>query len=204
MRCSRSVWLAFLLAAGGSAWAKPEARLDSLVAQITRSRAAKDSLLRHAPDSPIPLQSRPSFTGLRYFPVDLSFRVIGELHIYGRRQQISVPTSAGTGLAMEKFGRLQGRLQGKPFWLEVYRSLEDGELLVLFKDPTNGQETYAGGRYAALSSLGEGQYLLDFNMSYNPYCAYNPNYVCPLPPPQNYLSVPIRAGEKAGGLDLAH
>ncbi|MBI2505343.1 MAG: DUF1684 domain-containing protein [Candidatus Latescibacteria bacterium] len=177
---------------------------DSLAGQYLRARALKDSLLRHDPTSPIPLQGRASFAGLSYFAPDPQYRLIGELSLYGRRQQISVPTNAGTGLPMEKFGRLQAQFQGKACWLEVYRSLENGELEVFFKDPTNGLQTYGGGRYVPLIELGSGQYLLDFNMSYNPYCAYNPTYVCPLPPPQNHLSIPILAGEKAYGLDLAH
>lgn len=177
---------------------------DSLAGQYQRARALKDSLLRHDPGSPLPAQVRAAFSGLSYFAPDPQYRLIGELSLYGRRQQISVPTNKGPALPMEKFGRLQVQFQGKAFWLEVYRSLENGGLEVLFKDPTNGLQTYGGGRYVPLIELGQGQYLLDFNMSYNPYCAYNTTYVCPLPPPQNYLAIPILAGEKVYGPDLAH
>jgi len=201
LRCFASLCLAFLSLCCP---AYPALLPDSLAAQLAQARAAKDSLLRHAPDSPIPPRARAAFAGLNYFPPDLDLRLIGELHLYGRRQQIQVPTTAGTALAMERFGRLQVQLRGKPFWLEVYRSSESGELTIFFRDSTNGQETYAGGRYVPLSGLGDGRYVLDFNLSYNPYCAYNPEYVCPLPPPQNHLPVPIRAGEKIPGPDLAH
>lgn len=177
---------------------------DSLAGQYQRARALKDSLLRRDPDSPLPAQARAAFAGLSYFAPDPQYRLIGELSLYGRRQQISVPTNAGTGLPMEKFGRLQAQFQGKAFWLEVYRSLENGDLEVFFKDSTNGVQTYGGGRYVPLVELGQGRYLLDFNMSYNPYCAYNTTYVCPLPPTQNHLDFPILAGEKAYGPDLAH
>lgn len=204
MRCFALLWLIFLFLCLPARPESPGARLDSLAARIAQARALKDSLLRYGSDSPLPPQARSGFAGLNYFPMDPEFRLIGDLHIYGRRQQISVPTTAGTALPVERFGRLQIHPQGKPFWLEVYRGIESGELMVFFKDSTNGLETYAGGRYVPLAEVGDGQYLLDFNLSYNPYCAYNPEYICPLPPPQNHLPVPIRAGEKIPGLDLAH
>ncbi len=175
----------------------------AIIARIEQFRAAKDSLLRHDPNSPIPAAMRADFKGLDYFPIDLKFYLIGDLHIYGRRRQIQVPSTDGAFLPMERFGRFVAQLEGKPFWLEVYRSLEDNSLTVLFTDKTNGQETYSGGRYAFLVDLGKGEYLLDFNKSYNPYCAYNPDYVCPLPPAQNRLPMAIRAGEKVFGADLA-
>lgn len=176
----------------------------SLAARIRQARAAKDSLLRNSPDSPVPAKERAGFRGLVYYPVDPRYRLVGELHRYGRAQVIQVPTSAGTQLAMEKHGRFRGMLLGKPLELEVYRSTENGELVVLFKDRTNGGNTYGGGRYAPVSDLGNGRYLLDLNMAYNPYCAYSPDFVCPLPPLQNRLAVPIEAGEKVPGPDLAH
>lgn len=178
---------------------------DSLAGQYLHVRALKDSLLRHDPNSPLPVQVRASFTGLSYFAPDPHFRLIGELSLYGRRQQISVPTTnQGQALPMERFGRLQVHCQGKAFWLEVYRSLENGDLEVFFRDATNSVQTYGGGRYVPVVGLGNGQYLIDFNMSYNPYCAYNSTYVCPLPPPQNRLPIPIPAGEQVYGADLAH
>ncbi len=175
-----------------------------IVVRIEQSRAAKDSLLRHDPNSPIPPELRAAFKGLNSYPVDPKFHLIGDLHLYGRRRQIQVPTTDTTFVPMERFGRFVAQLEGNPFWLEVYRSLEDHSLLVLFTDETNGQETYSGGRYVHLANLEKEGYLLDFNASYNPYCAYNLDYVCPLPPAQNRLSLPIRAGEKAYGADLAH
>lgn len=197
-------------AAAGLDEAPAGADSTSGAAEIRTFRAAKDSLLRHGPDSPIPVAVRPAFEGLSYYPFDPRFRMVGDLHLYGRRREIQVPTTGDSFSPMERFGRLKVEIEGKAFWLEVYRSFEDDGLLVLFKDATNGGETYAGGRYAPLTAHGEGTYLLDLNMAYNPYCAYNPDYVCPLPPPQNRLPVEIRAGEKkysarsgSHGADLA-
>jgi uncharacterized protein (DUF1684 family) len=194
-----------MLGLAGPSAAQPAALPgDSLAAYYQRARALKDSLLRGDPASPLPAQARAAFAGLSYFAPDPQYRLVGELSLYGRRQRIMVPTNKGQALPMEKYGRLQAQFQGKAFWLEVYRSLENGQLEVFFKDPTNGVQTYGGGRYAPIAELGQGRYLLDFNMSYNPYCAYNSSYVCPLPPPQNHLGIPILAGEKAYGPDLAH
>jgi uncharacterized protein (DUF1684 family) len=176
----------------------------SLAARIQQARAAKDSLLRHSPDSPLPAEARTGFGGLVYYPVDPRYHVAGELLRYGRAQVIQVPTNGGTQLAMEKHGRFRGILLGKPLELEVYRSTENGELVVLFKDRTNGGDTYGGGRYVPVSDLGNGHYLLDLNMAYNPYCAYSTEFACPLPPLQNHLAMPIKAGEKVPGPDLVH
>ncbi|MBT4502653.1 MAG: DUF1684 domain-containing protein [Gemmatimonadetes bacterium] len=176
----------------------------AIVAQIELGRAAKDSLLRLSPDSPLPADQRPQFQSLHYFPIDLTYRLTGALHAYGRRRQIRIQTSDGNSMPMERFGRILAQWEGKPFSLEVYRSLEDSSLEVFFKDATNGAETYGGGRYVRLQFLGEGAYLIDFNESYNPYCAYNPEFICPLPPPQNHLPFALRAGEKNYGSDLAH
>ena len=173
------------------------------MARVLESRKARDDFLRNSKDSPLPVPLRQGFKGLDYFPLDPGFRLVGDLHIYGQRRRIQVPTSAGSLVAMERFGRLVASLEGISFRLEVYRSLEEDELLALFRDSTSGSLTYSGGRYVLLSPLGNGSYLLDFNRAYNPYCAYNPDYVCPMPPPQNHLSLSIRAGERAFGTDLA-
>lgn len=176
----------------------------AIVALIQESRTAKDSLMRYGSESPIPEPLRAKFEGLRYFPIDLKYRLVGDLHLYGRRRQIQIPMTDSSSIPMERFGRFVTQLEGKPFWLEIYRSLEENSLLVFFKDATNGSQTYGGGRYARLRQLDNGRYLLDFNGAYNPYCAYDPNYICPLPPLQNHLSFAIRAGEMNYGADLAH
>jgi uncharacterized protein (DUF1684 family) len=192
------IWLSTALAA-------PPAAVDtSVAAQVLRGRAAKDSLLRQAPDSPLPAAARSGFRGLEYYPVDRKLRMVGDLSRYGRSSVLQVPATDGTTIAMARFGRLRGLLRGTPVELEVYRGLEDGALVVFFADRTNGRGSYAGGRYAPVTPLADGRYLLDFNLAYNPYCAYNPDYVCPLPPPQNHLAVPVEAGEKAPPAALAH
>lgn len=177
---------------------------EAIISLIEQGRAAKDSFLVHDPDSPLTEEMKSRFDGLRYFPVDLTYRVVADFHVYGRTRSIPVPTNLESVIEMERFGRIVGTCAGNSFSLEVFRSKEDGSSLVLFRDRTSGTESYSAGRYVRVADAGEGTYLIDFNNSYNPYCAYNSDYVCPLPPPENILSFPVRAGEKDTGANLAH
>ncbi len=172
---------------------------------IAVSRAAKDSLFRSSdPNSPIPAESRNSFPGLSYFKPDQAYSFNGELHRYGRPRQVELLTNTGSHLPLERFGRLFFRFDGKVFWLEIHRNMEAGELSIFFTDETNGDQTYSGGRYVPLTALENGTYLVDFNRSYNPYCAYNPSYICPLPPAHNHLPFAVLAGERSYGPNVAH
>jgi uncharacterized protein (DUF1684 family) len=171
---------------------------------IRETRAFKDSLLRHGDDSPLLPDDRPGFAGLSYYPIDLQYRLVGQMHRYGRLRQIEVPDTGGTTLTMERFGRLYFSWREKEYWLEVYRSLENGQLEAFFRDESSGSTTYSGGRYVGIGPLQDGLYLIDFNMAYNPYCDYNPAYICPVPPPHNALPFSVEAGERTYGTDLAN
>lgn len=191
---------ALAISAGQALASEPTSEPDRLQA----ARAAKDSLFRTSEESPIPAAARPGFAGLRYFPFDPRYRFVGELHAYARRQLIEVPATGGRTLTMERYGRFIGQWEGAPFTLEVYRGLEDGSLLVLFRDGTTGHETYAGGRYAPLEIAPGALPVLDLNRAYQPYCAYNESYVCPLSPPLNRLPFPVLAGERGAEVAQRH
>lgn len=116
-----------------------------------------------------------------------------------------IPTSSGKLKTYTKFGELTFLIDNKSYTLAVYRSmalvnhpLYKDYLFVPFKDPTNGKETYGGGRYLDLrmKEFENKQIILDFNKAYNPYCAFTSGYSCPIPPQENHLKVPILAGEK--------
>ena len=194
----------YLLLFAQASSAQPQPDPAVLIAAINDTRSHKDSLFAFGSDSPMPRAERASFAGLKYYPIDLQYHLIGELHIYGRQRQIEVPDTGGSTITMERFGRLYTTWRGKEFWLEVYRGLESGVLEAFFKDATNGKTTYSGGRYVRIDPLTKGLYAIDFNMAYNPYCDYNPEYICPMPPPQNFLPFAIEAGELDYGTDLAH
>ena len=82
--------------------------------------------------------------------------------------------------------------------LEAFQSVGEGpgRLFVPFRDATSGRETYGGGRYLDLDVAASGRYALDFNRAYHPYCVYDASWVCPFPPPENTLELPVTAGER--------
>jgi uncharacterized protein (DUF1684 family) len=96
---------------------------------------------------------------------------------------------------MARAGIVRFPLDQREVTLATYEQGDD--LFIPFRDATSGVDTYGAGRYVEAFPLGDDRYLLDLNLAYNPYCAYNEDWSCPLPPRENWLDVPIRAGERA-------
>jgi uncharacterized protein len=167
---------------------------------LQAARQHKDETFRTAADSPIPADRRDGLLPLRYFPPDPAYRAAGQLKTGDARAAgVNMPTSTGKSRAMVRVGVLEFNLKGRPLSLGAF--VEEGSsnldrLFVPFTDLTTGTETYPGGRYLDLTRTPTGIYEIDFNLAYNPYCYYNPNYDCPYPPAENRLPLPIRAGEK--------
>lgn len=176
---------------------------EALIEEIEATRALKDSLFRHGPESPLRPEAAAGFPGLRYFPVDPAWRIPGEFHRYGRVRRLPMPDSAGATTVVRRLGRFLFERGGRSFRLEVYGSDQDPGLSVFFTDETNGGQTYGAGRYAPVAADRNGTWVLDFNLAYNPFCAYNAEYICPLPPEENRLPFAVRAGELNPGPDLA-
>lgn len=145
---------------------------------------------------PLTEAQRSRFKGLAFYTprVDLVFDVA--------LQQASTPdtvrfiTNDGTYDTYLRLGRFDFEFEGRPHGLTLYRSVAGGTLFLPFSDLTAGDETYGAGRYLDPQPLGAERYRLDFNHAYNPYCAYNSRWVCPLPPPENLLDFAVRAGER--------
>lgn len=168
--------------------------------QVEEFRRSKDHILRTDPDSPI--SQRHAFQGLEYFPPDPKFRVKARFVGDPRPQPLRMVTSKGVEQDYLRVGHFEFALEGQPLRLAAYRSARthghgDESLFVPFRDATSGKESYGAARYLDIPQGPPQEYILDFNMGYNPYCAYSEDYVCPLPPQENWLSVAIRAGEKA-------
>jgi len=167
---------------------------------ITEARAVKDKAFREEPE-PIPADKRDALLPLRYFPPDPSYAAPAELKLANERPVFEMPTSTGKLRRMERVGVLEFLLRGQPMSLAAF--VEEGQplenLFVPFADLTTGKETYPAGRYLDIRPTSTGFYTVDFNMAYNPTCAYNASYDCPYPPASNRLKVEIRAGEKAPG-----
>ncbi|MEZ0609831.1 DUF1684 domain-containing protein [Fibrella sp. WM1] len=165
-------------------------------AEMIASRQKKDDFMRNSADSP--LLDKEAFSGLPYFDPDPSFRVQARLEPFpaGQSQKLVVHLTDGSEEVYEKYAHANFTLNGQSCRLLVLKF--DGNLTVLFQDATSAKETYGGGRYIDIepNTVADNQVVLDFNTAYNPYCAYNPNYACPLPPPENKLPVAVKAGER--------
>lgn len=188
-----------VLVAGGAACTIRPAEED-YPAKIAAIRAAKDDSFKNASDSPVPADKKAAMLPLQYFPIDESYAVPASLEPAAERTRIQVPTSTGKIRNIERIGALKFLLQGKPMRLTAFLDVDSPQvnrLFVPFADQTSGTETYAAGRYMELDPTATGIYVVDFNVAYNPYCYYSPEFDCPYPPKENRLEVPIRAGERA-------
>jgi uncharacterized protein len=165
-------------------------------------RGTRDELFRLHPQSPLPEETRAGFDGAQYFPYDAELRVLAKIEPE-EPESLEIAGSAGSAVRFTRFGRASFELAGEPrslalYWLEGY----GGGIFVPFGDATNGVESYGPGRYVLDSVKGAdlgmeaGRLVLDFNFAYNPSCSYNARWACPLCPPPNRLSIPIRAGER--------
>jgi uncharacterized protein (DUF1684 family) len=183
----------------------PSAPIDArpYAEQIEADRRQKDDFFRTDGESPLPVPQRASFAGLPYFAVDPGFRVPASLQQEPTNPPVIIlmATSRDRPRRMQRVGTLQFTVQGQSRQLSAY--VEEGQsldrLFVPFGDLTNGLETYEAGRNLELPRTATGVYDLDFNRAYHPYCLYNANYDCPIPPKENRLDIPIRAGERLAG-----
>lgn len=168
--------------------------------EVLAWRAAKNAMFASGPDSPLPPADRTGFTGLPYWPVNSTFRMAARLdEDRSNTHIIELPTSSTELRRMQRVGSLHFSFAGRPLTLTAFADegvTEITRLFVPFGDLTSGTETYQGGRYLDLTRTPTGFYDLDFNRAYHPYCVYNINYVCPVPPRENRLDIAVRAGER--------
>ena len=139
------------------------------------------------------------YKGLKYFPIDLAYRYELRLAPTARRDVIIVQSTRGNVRRARRIGWFDFKVGGIPVRLEAVRLLEPGigenDISVFFRDSTTGQDSYSVGRYVDVKKLANGKYLVDFNLAYNPACAFSDYYNCPIPSQANTLAVAIRAGE---------
>jgi uncharacterized protein len=189
----------FALIACASAALACSAAPQSYPEEIAAHRAEVDAFMRGSSDSPIPQAQRASFQPLPYYPIDEQYRVPAALREARGDEIIEMSTSTGKPRRMRRVGTLAFTLKGQPLTLTAFAEADDTQLrrlFVPFGDLTNGISTYQGGRYLDLDLKGSSVYDLDFNRAYHPYCVFNPQYECPVPPRENRLTVPILAGER--------
>jgi uncharacterized protein (DUF1684 family) len=168
---------------------------------IIERRKELDDFFKNDPSSPLKEIQKEGFVGMQYFPPSEDFAFYAEFKLISKPDTVQLLTSKGSEKrAMLRYGTFTFHGQDGPTYsLTGFKSLnqEDDVIFIPFKDKTNGFDTYEAGRYLEVEeSSDNGEYLLDFNKAYNPYCAYNKEYVCPLVPKDNILTMSIKAGEK--------
>jgi uncharacterized protein (DUF1684 family) len=198
----------FALAAPGCA-GRPSDRLcrpavpkDELVyrAEILQARADKERAYRTGDDSPVPLALRPQLQ-LSFYPIDIRMRLIGPLIRDARADTFTIVATSGKRRPIRTIGHFELDLGAQVETLSVYQLLDldaesAGHLFVPFMDATSVVETYPAGRYVEVEEVESGRYVLDFNLAYNPLCAYGGTFNCPITPRENRLRSAVRAGEK--------
>lgn len=157
-------------------------------------RAEKDEFFEFDPHSPLTDEQQADFEGLQYFPVDESLRFEIEIEPFSEQKEMLMQTTTGDVRTFTRYGLAHFAVEGEQASLTVYAN-EHG-YFIPFVDAQAGVETYGAGRYLDPAVTEDGKLILDFNLAYNPYCAYNEYYSCPLPPAENRLKVAIKAGEK--------
>jgi uncharacterized protein (DUF1684 family) len=180
-----------------------KAPLDGRAQACDRFRASRDALFREHTDSPIQLDRRSRFPGLNYFPYDQAWRTLGVIDRQVQQEAFEVDLSEDGILKYTRVARIHFTLAMHSvslslFWIEGY----GGGLFLPFQDRTNGYSTFGGGRYlydtikGADLGVRSTEMVLDFNYAYNPSCAYDERWVCPLSPLENHLAIEIQAGEQ--------
>jgi uncharacterized protein (DUF1684 family) len=170
------------------------------VKEIEKEREEKDRFMRSSPESPF-AKSVEAYKGLKYYPPDVRYRIIANLIPVEQKKPVVLTTNDGKEQRYLEYAYAEFKLNGvlnKLLILEI-ADMDPfaGKLFLAFGDETSASQTYGAGRYLDVTKTpGSSSIKLDFNLAYNPYCAYDNSYSCPLPPRENILSIPIEAGEK--------
>ena len=161
---------------------------------------------KDATKSPLKRKDLKNFKGLDFFPIDSSFIVSAKFAKIENAPTFEMATTTNRKPLYKKYGLLTFTLQGKEHNLTIYQSQDDLKdekykdyLFLPFTDNTSGEESYGGGRYmdVMISDISrDNTVVLNFNNTYNPYCAYNEMFSCPLTPRKNHLDIAVRAGIK--------
>ena len=164
---------------------------------LAEFRNNKDEFFRDAPDSPLTAEQRRVFSGLRYYDENPALALELPVDVFPEQELVAMQTSTGGEVAYLRWGRVAFDVDGAEALLTLYREPGSGHIFLPFQDANAGTETYGAGRYLEVLPIDGETVLLDFNYAYNPYCAYNEMWTCPVPPSENRLRVAIRAGERA-------
>ena len=187
--------MALLLAVGGCG---DSASSTSYEQRVMQTRVQRDMQMREK-ESVLPPGRRADFRGLDYYAVDTTYRFVVPLRRRATPDTMMLSENTGRIRAQVRVGEVTVPLPSGDAQLAVFRGASDdprGRLWIPFADDTNGNGTYPAGRYVDLETATDDSVVVDFNRAYNPTCAYNPEFACPLPPAENRIDAAIPAGEK--------
>ncbi len=157
-------------------------------------RRDRDEFFRSHYASPFSDDDQTEFGGLAYFPPASDMRFVGRF-VASDDSLVQITSSVGTTSAYHRMGVFHVEIVGADYDLIVLDD-GDGKPFIAFGDATNGSTTYGGGRYVSVDIGPDGSASIDFDRASNPYCVYDEEFVCPLPPVQNRIEISIEAGEK--------
>ncbi len=169
--------------------------VDETGADVAKIRSDKDENFRNSDESPI--KDKAAFKGLNYYSFNKDYIIDFALEKAEKTETVDIKMTDGTTEKLILFGKIKGEFKDFTIALTIYQR-ENGDFFLPFKDKTAPTETYGGGRYLdlPLKNAKNNQLRVDFNLAYNPFCAYNEDFACPIPPAENTLPIRIEAGEK--------
>jgi len=164
--------------------------------ELHEFRAEKDEFFGHDHRAPLTPAQQRKFKGLSYFDENPKLQIRAKIDRAVQAGEVRMATTTGEEQVYRRQGVVRFEVDGEPADVTLYGSANSHDLFLPFRDATSGKETYGAGRYLDRHAHGD-EVVIDFNYAYNPNCAYNPDWSCPLPPAENWLKVPILAGEKS-------
>jgi len=168
---------------------------DAYLQKVESKREEKKQFLKNNSQSPFQIHNIP-FRPLHYYHIDPTYKVIAKVERMESRVAVTIRNSDGSSQRYLQYAWLHFKLKAEAYKLIVLKPAFGPGFFLGFADDTSGEETYGGGRYLDVETLKGDRMTLDFNLAYNPYCAYAPKFQCPLPPRENILPIAIKAGEK--------
>lgn len=167
-------------------------------------RIGQDAFYHSKETSPLTKKERQEFHGHNFWDISMDYVVEAAFERITTVDTVVMGTSAGTKKMYQPYAKLLFNINEEACELIVYQSLKLRELeeykdylFIPFRDATSGNESYGGGRYLDITIPDTDKIIINFNVAYNPYCAYTDGYYCTIPPVENTLKIPIRAGLKA-------
>ncbi len=176
---------------------------EDYIERLEIDRKDKNSFMLSS-SSPLTEEDKVAFSGLNYYPINESFKVTAKLTMIDKKQPIFVESTTGEQLKYIPFAYADFELDNSEQRVILYQDWEEkdpNKLSLMFADDTSARETYGGGRYVDVQFRNTNAVTIDFNNAYNPYCHFNVEYSCPIPPRENMLTLAIEAGEKLYKVD---